>query len=164
MARTKLAVLTLTISIFLLVAAGTASAATDFNASFSGKSGGCEPTYFRCASGRVAGYGPARWNYRFEIVEFTSRSCAKIASQTRIRLTSDGSRLDLEGEGEICFPGNSTNAPGSFVSNGNPFRTTETWTVADATGRFAGKTGSGTSTVHSAGNHASAEYHGTLIP
>ena len=57
MARTKLAALILTIAVCLVAAlGGTALADTPFNASFSGKSGGCEPTYFRCAPGR--GFSP----------------------------------------------------------------------------------------------------------
>jgi hypothetical protein len=160
MARTKLAALTI---LFTLCGAAGASAATPFDASFSGKSGGCEPTFFRCAPGRVAGFGAARWNYRFDVVGQNSRNCFEITSRARIRLTSDGSRIDLRGEGEVCFPGRSTEAPGSLVSNGNPFTARDTWTVESGTGRFAGREGQGTSRVHSAGNHASADYSGTLI-
>jgi hypothetical protein len=164
MARRMLAPITLSLTIAALAASAIpAAAATPFDASFSGKSGGCEPGYFRCAPGRVRGFGEARWNYGFDIVAQDSRSCYEVETRARIRLT-DGSQLDLEGKGQICFPGNSDNAPGSFVSNGNPFRARDHWKVVDGTGRFTGRTGSGTSDVHSAGSHADADYDGTLIP
>jgi hypothetical protein len=165
MARKKLAPLTLSLTIgTLALSAVPAVAATPLDGHFSGRSGGCEPGFFRCAPGTVKGFGSARWNYRFDIVGQDSRSCYEITTRARIRLTSDGSQLDLSGDGRVCFPGNSTNAPGSLVSNGNPFRATDSWKVVSGTGRFAGRTGSGTSDVHSAGNHADADYSGTLTP
>jgi hypothetical protein len=75
----------------------------------------------------------------------------------------DGSTLTLEETGYVCGPGNSLIAPGGVMSYGNPVDGTGTWGVLDATGRFAGLSGSGVDTFRSSGAHFTASYAGTLI-
>ena len=62
----------------------------------------------------------------------------------------------------MTFPGNSTNAPGSLKSWGNPFTYTATWEVVDGTGRFAGADGAGTSVMRGSGAVLRAALSGTI--
>ena len=77
----------------------------------------------------------------------------------------DGSSVVLhEVFGEIMFPGKSTEAPGSFVSFGNPFSHEGTWTVVpgSGTGGLTGASGSGTLTAMGAGNTFQVWFVGTI--
>ncbi len=70
--------------------------------------------------------------------------------------------LTLEQAGVVTFPGNSTNAPGSAHSFGNPFRYAASWEVTGGTGRFAGAHGTGTSTLRGSGAVLQATFAGTI--
>lgn len=64
--------------------------------------------------------------------------------------------------GVVCFPGQSTLAPGALRSFGNPFTLTASWTVAGGTGIFAGASGSGSAKTQNAGDGGTTTLLGTI--
>jgi hypothetical protein len=112
----------------------------------------CSAPFFLCGTGEVTGYGSA--TSTFEILTFDldpATACGETTFRYTIMLSSGAGTLILTGGGTVCFPGNSTFAPGAMKSFGNPFRLTFTWTVTAGTGVFAGATGSGTGVTKGAG-------------
>ena len=79
----------------------------------------CE--HFLCGTGTVAGYGAA--TSTFDITDFApigDTNCADLSAVRTITLASNGSTLELDEVGTVCFPGNSSFAPGAQKSFGNP--------------------------------------------
>jgi hypothetical protein len=100
------------------------------------------------------------------VISFTNfdaaTSCADIVFRRTITLVEDGSTLVLTETGTICFPGQSTLAPGSLKSFGNPFTIEATFTIDRGTGVFKGASGSGTDQVRTAGDAGSSALSGTI--
>ena len=64
----------------------------------------CE--HFLCGTGTVAGYGAA--TSTFDITDFApigDTNCADLSAVRTITLASDGSTLELDEVGTVCFPG-----------------------------------------------------------
>jgi hypothetical protein len=116
-----------------------------------------------CGTGTVVGFGEA--TSRTELVSFENfdpeTSCADIELRRTITL-EDGSTLILLESGVICWPGNSTNAPGAMKSFGNPFQFEGTFTIVGGTGVFEGATGTGTSEIRTAGDAGHSTLSGTI--
>jgi hypothetical protein len=72
-------------------------------------------------------------------------------AQTTIALTSGAGSLTIAAAGDVCFPGNSQNAPGQLHAFGNPFSIAASFDVIGGTGVFAGAGGGGTATLKGAG-------------
>ena len=151
-----------------LVIAGSAEAATtsalaSFKETF-GRAHSKQPCeHFLCGTGTVAGYGAA--TSTFDITDFApigDTNCADLGAVRTITLVSDGSTLELDEAGTVCFPGNSASAPGAQKSFGNPGAIETTFTVSGGTGVFDGATGSGTDTDMPAGDSGHASLSGTL--
>jgi hypothetical protein len=152
-----------------LVISAPAEAATTsaFKASFKetfGRAHSKQPCeHFLCGTGTVAGYGAA--TSAFDITDFApigDTNCADLSAVRTITLASDGSTLELDEVGIVCFPGNSSFAPGAQKSFGNPGTIETTFTVSGGTGVFEGATGSGTDRGMPAGDEGHASLIGTL--
>jgi hypothetical protein len=149
----------------IAIGPGASAQTTAFRAEFDGpspKPAGCPDGAFVCGHGDVAGFGTADYGYFLDSFARVSASCASYIATVSIALT-DSSTLTLEEAGTVCGPGGSffpQPAPGG--SYGNPVNGNGTWEVQSATGQFAGVTGSGTDTFHSAGAHFTASYVGNL--
>lgn len=140
------------------------AAARSFSASFDDRlrnheAPTCDATF--CLARGSTGPGPATLAVDVTSFEPTGRSTADATTLAVITL-ADGSTLTLEQEGVVRWPGNSTNAPGSLRSFGNPFTYTATWEVVGGTGRFAGADGTGTSVLSGAGAVLRAAFDGTI--
>ena len=120
----------------------------------------CGATF--CLSKGTTSLGPATLAVDITSFEPTGRSTADVGTVAVITLLSDGSTLTLQQAGRFAFPGNSTNAPGSLHSFGNPFTYDAAWTVAGGTGRFDGAQGSGTSAQRGVGAVLRATFSGTI--
>jgi hypothetical protein len=123
----------------------------------------CAPPAFFCGIGEVEGFGTA--TSTFEILSFDfdpETSCAETTFRYTIMLSSGAGTLVLTENGLVCFPGNSTLAPGAQKSFGNPFRLTATWTVTGGTGVFAGASGNGSSETKTAGESGHTALSGTI--
>jgi len=121
----------------------------------------CE--HFLCGTGTVAGYGAAMST--FDITDFApigDTNCADLSAVRTITLASDGSTLELDEVGTVCFPGNSSFAPGAQKSFGNPGKIETTFAVSGGSGVFDGATGSGTDSDMPAGDSGHASLSGTL--
>jgi hypothetical protein len=121
----------------------------------------CE--HFLCGTGTVAGYDEA--TSVFDITDFVpigDTNCADLSAVRTITLVSDGSTLELDEVGTVCFPGSSSFAPGAKKSFGNPGTIDTTFTVSGGTGLFEGATGSGTDRDMPAGDAGHASLSGTL--
>ena len=114
-----------------------------------------------CLSQGTTSLGPATLAIDVFSFEPTGRSTAAAGTEAVITL-ADGSTLTLQQTGVVTFPGNSTNAPGSLNSWGNPFVYRATWEVTGGTGRFAGAAGTGTSTLSGSGAVLRATFSGTI--
>jgi hypothetical protein len=115
-----------------------------------------------CGEGTVAGFGAA--TSTLDIVSFepiVGTNCADI-TLARVITLADGSALNLDEEGVVCFPGNSFLAPGSLRSFGNPGTFEGTYTVSGGTGVFAGASGTGSSTFKAAGDAGHSFLSGSL--
>jgi hypothetical protein len=152
-----------------LVMAVPASAATTsaFNASFKetfGRAHSKQPCeHFLCGKGTVAGFGAA--TSAFDITDFApigDTNCADLGAVMTITLVSDGSTLELDEVGTVCFPGKSSLAPGAQKSFGNPGVIEMTFSVSGGSGVFEGATGSGTASDMPAGDSGHAHLSGTL--
>lgn len=120
-------------------------------------------TFSFCGTGTVEGFGEA--TSLTELVSFSGFDPETDCGQATFRRTitlEDGSTLVLLEEGTICFPGESSSAPGSLKSFGNPFTFEGTFTVVGGTGIFKGAKGSGTSAIHTAGDAGSSTLSGTI--
>jgi hypothetical protein len=119
---------------------------------------------FLCGTTRdFAGFGRA--TSTFEVLTFEldpATACGDTTIRYTITLSSGAGTLTVFGDGTVCFPGNSTFAPGAMKSFGNPFRLTFTWTVTGGTGVFAGASGGGTGTSKGAGETGHTELSGTI--
>jgi hypothetical protein len=110
----------------------------------------CEEA-FVCASGTVAGLGPATVYLTPTSPEPTEIGCSLFTGIARIVLADGSGTLELSATGTICFPGKSRAAPGGMRSFGNPFRLSLTFVVTGGTGVFAGAEGGGTASGQFAG-------------
>jgi hypothetical protein len=150
----------------LLTAPADAATTSAFDASFKetfGRAHSKPCEHFLCGTGTVAGYGAA--TSVFDITDFApieDTNCADLSAVRTITLVSDGSTLELGEVGTVCFPGNSSLAPGAQNSFGNPGTIRTTFTVTGGTGAFEGATGSGTDTDMPAGDAGHASLSGTL--
>jgi hypothetical protein len=123
----------------------------------------CPAPFFLCGTGEVAGFGPATSTFDLLTFDFDPETrCGDTTFRYTITLSSGAGTLTLPGDGTVCFPGNSTLAPGAAKSFGNPFRLTFTWTVSGGTGVFAGATGSGTGVTKGAGESGHTALSGTI--
>jgi hypothetical protein len=124
----------------------------------------CPAPFFFCGRTRdMAGFGPA--TSTFEILTFDfdpATACGDTTFRYTITLSSGAGTLTLIGDGTVCFPGNSTFAPGAAKSFGNPFGLTFTWTVTGGTGVFAGASGSGTGASKGAGESGHTALSGAI--
>ena len=119
-----------------------------------------------CGTASIAGYGNAEYRWFLGGTGKPSGSCGHLSRlfdyDAIVMFTlPDGSKLKLHEMGTLCAPGNSfpTGGPNSY---GNPQSFNAHWQVVLATGKFAGLTGSGTSSGAFAGAAIGAQYHGTL--
>ncbi len=150
----------------LISAPADAATTSAFEASFKetfGRAHSKPCEHFLCRTGTVAAYGAA--TSVFDITDFApieDTNCADLTAIRTITLVSDGSTLELEEVGTVCFPGSSLFAPGAQKSFGNPGTIETTFTVTRGTGVFKGATGSGTDTDMPAGDAAHASLSGTL--
>jgi hypothetical protein len=123
----------------------------------------CAPPFFLCGTGDVAGFGPATSTFEILTFDFNPETaCGDTTIRYTITLSSGTGTLTLLGDGTVCFPGNSTFAPGAMKSFGNPFRLTFTWTVTGGTGVFAGASGSGTGLSKGAGESGHTALSGVI--
>ena len=156
-------VLTLASSL-LLATAGTASAqTTTFNAEVKNKiqrPEGCPDGAYLCGDAAIAGFGPAQFRWFLNSFEPVSQSCGDYTATVTFTL-ADSSTLTLDEAGRDCSPGNSFSSY-PLHSYGQPQEASGTWVVQDATGQFAGMTGSGTNTLRIRGADFRATYTGTL--
>jgi hypothetical protein len=150
----------------LLSAPANAATTSAFDASFKetfGRAHSKPCEHFLCGTGTVAGYGAA--TSVFDITDFApieDTNCADLSAVRTITLVSDGSTLELDEVGTVCFPGNSSLAPGAQKSFGNPGTIRTTFTVSGGTGVFEDAIGSGTDTDMPAGDAGHASLSGTL--
>jgi hypothetical protein len=138
---------------------------TSFNAEIKGHAPaprGCPDGASLCGDGTINGFGPAQYRLFITSFEPTSERCGDYTATTTFTL-QDGSRLTLDETGEACGVGRRF-FTGGERSYGSPRTHNGSWEVQGATGRFAGRTGSGTAAAHFAGAHISATYTGTLQP
>jgi hypothetical protein len=156
----------LLVSLLIEAPAGAATTSV-FQASFKetfGRAHSKQPCeHFLCGTGTVAGYGAA--TSTFDITGFApigDTNCADLSAVRTITLVSDGSTLELDEVGTVCFPGESSFAPGAQKSFGNPGMIETTFTVSGGNGVFDGATGSGTDTDMPAGDAGHASLSGTL--
>jgi hypothetical protein len=160
--------------LFLLLTAAVAGAPTvgawaqttvSFQAQFKeafGRAASKPCEHFLCGRGVVDGFGKATSTLdvtSFEPIEDTN--CADITLQRVITL-SDGSTLQVDEEGVVCFPGNSFFAPGAQRSFGNPGTFEGTFTVTEGTGVFSGAEGTGSSRFRAAGDAGHSSLSGTI--
>lgn len=123
----------------------------------------CSAPFLLCGIGEVAGFGSA--TSTFEILTFDfhpETACGDTTFRYTITLSGGGGTLILTGDGVVCFPGQSTFAPGAAKSFGNPFTLTFTWRVTGGTGVFTGATGSGTGVTKVAGESGHTVLSGTI--
>lgn len=130
------------------------------------KPAGCPDGGVVCGDATIAGYGTGEYLYVLTSVTPLPDACdGSFAGGYTAIVTftlADGSELTLDEAGHVCGPGESLIAPGGLVSYGNPVEGVGAWDVAEATGRFAGLTGSGTDTFRSVGARIVATYIGTF--
>jgi hypothetical protein len=154
----------------LMLAAPTAARTTvSFEAKFqegfgraTARSCPASETFSFCGEGTVAGFGHA--TTFSELVSFSGTDetgCGEAVFQRTITL-DDGSTLVLLETGTVCFPGESSTAPGSLKSFGNPFTFEGTFEVIRGTGTFKGATGTGTVVTRAAGDTGTSTLSGTL--
>jgi hypothetical protein len=119
-------------------------------------------TFSFCGEGTVAGFGHA--TTFSELVSFSGTDetgCGEAVFERTITF-DDGSTLVLLETGTVCFPGESSTAPGSLKSFGNPFTFEGTFEVVGGTETFKGATGTGTVVTRSAGDTGTSTLSGTL--
>ena len=123
----------------------------------------CSAPFLVCGTGEVAGFGSATSTFEILTIDFDpATACGETTFRYTITLSSGAGTVTLTGDGTVCFPGNSTFAPGAMKSFGNPFQLTFTWTVTGGTGVFAGATGSGTGVTKTAGESGHTVLSGTI--
>jgi hypothetical protein len=148
---------------FPATAKTTVSFSADFKETF-GRANSKPCDHFLCGTGTVAGHGDA--TSVFDLTSFSpieGTSCGTLTAVRTITLSSDGSTLRLDEDGIVCFPGESSNAPGAQHSFGNPGEIDTTFTVKRGTGVFQGAKGSGTDSVNAAaGDNGHSSLSGTL--
>lgn len=123
---------------------------------------GCPEDAFICGTAAITGFGSAAYSFSLGSLQLVSESCGSYDADVTFTL-EDGSSLTLGESGIVCGPGKSffpVPAPGG--SYGNPAGGNGIWNVITATGRFEGRTGSGTNTFQSAGASFHAIYTGLL--
>jgi hypothetical protein len=117
--------------------------------------------HFLCGTGTVMEFGDATTTV--DLTSFTppieGTNCGLATADQTIRLVRDGSTLQLEISGTVCFPGNTFEAA---MGNGDPFHAEATFTVKLGTGIFDGAKGSGTNESTGAGDQAHDAFSGTL--
>jgi hypothetical protein len=119
--------------------------------------------HFLCGTGTVEGYGKA--TSAFDLNDFQpieGSTCGAFTAVRVITLVADDSTLTLDETGQVCFPGNSSLAPGTEVSNGLPALIDGLFVISDGTGVFAGATGAGTDHDRNAGDQGHATLDGTI--
>jgi len=151
----------------VLVTAGPASAETvSFNARLIGHitraSAGCPEGASLCGQATIDGFGPAQYFFFFGSFEPTSEACGNYTGTITTFTLEDGSTLTVEESGVACGPDHSFLKGPLFTAYGNPRAFSGTWEVQEATGQFAGVTGSGADTGRTAGAAVQATYSGTL--
>ena len=157
MRRSILVVCLMAVVLLVPTSAG-AQTTTQVTATFTGhtpKPNLAERPIALCGAGQFGSFGQATFTIIPVSVTTTSRSCADATAIGIVTLIDGSGTLQFELNGQICFPGNSSNAPGQSGSYGNPFRASGTVTVTGGTGAFAGATGGGTGQLRSAGAHMS---------
>jgi hypothetical protein len=117
--------------------------------------------HFVCGTGTVVGFGDAT-----TIADLTSfsppiegQNCGLFTADQTITLVGDGSTLQLEISGTVCFPGDTFDAA---MGNGEPLHVEATFTVLLGTGIFQGAKGGGTNESKGAGDQAHDTFSGTL--
>ena len=111
---------------------------------------------FLCGDAAVEDYGDAKYTRARTSSSPTSKSCTDYtAVDTFTR--ADGSTLTLDVAGTACAQGkNAPNVTGAASVNGD-------WTVREASGKFAGLSGEGTTSLEFYGNNFTASYTGTVV-
>jgi hypothetical protein len=160
-----LIVLCLLLVSLVLAAPVGAQTTQNFDAGFKGnqpkkEAGACGALL--CATGTIDGFGAAIFAITPTSFSQTSRSCGDVTAIVTVTLTDGSGTLGLAASGQLCFPGNSGNAPGALRSFGNPLTATADFTIVGGSGVFAGASGSGTASVRAAGAHLSGSLDGTL--
>jgi hypothetical protein len=161
-----LAVAGLVVTLVLAALPASAKTTVAFSAEFKetfGRANSKPCSHFLCGVGTVAGFGSA--TSAFDLTDFApieGTNCGNLEGIRVITLASDGSTLTLDETGTVCFPGQSSFAPGAQMSFGNPADINTTWTVDRGTGVFRGAKGSGTDSDHNSGDEGHASLKGTL--
>ena len=150
----------------LLMSAPAAQAQTEpFSASFKGKQTRNDPPCpgaLFCGEGTVAGYGAASFSVIPTSIGPLEGSCQTATALTFITLADGSGSLTFSATGDVCYPGNSQNAPGALRSFGNPFNIAATYEVTGGSGVFAGAGGEGTATLKGAGAQTKLTASGVL--
>ena len=156
----------LTVTCVLLLAPSAVAQTQPFSASFKGKQTRNDPPCpggaLFCGNGSVAGYGAATFSVVPTSIGPLTGRCAPVTALTTIALADGTGSLTIAAAGEVCYPGNSQNAPGQSRSFGNPFRIAATFDVIGGTGVFAGADGGGTATLKGAGAQSKLTASGVL--
>ncbi|MEU4289720.1 hypothetical protein AB0E63_15965 [Kribbella sp. NPDC026596] len=148
-------------TVSVLVARPAAAQTTDFSAEIKGHAQlpvGCPDGAQLCGDASIDGFGAAQYRFFIDLPLPTTEPCKDYTATARFTL-ADGSTLTLIEAGVGCGTGK------TFIKGngyGAPRRASGSWEVQDATGQFAGMTGTGDLTRHFAGAHLSSTYTGTL--
>ncbi len=142
-------------------AANVAAATPTFTASFVNIYSQCPtspPTLVFCGNGTVAGFGRASsiaW-LTAPPAPIPDSDCLEIHAVRQITLANGSGSLTLAENGTLC--------PRSSAASdrGSPYTVAKTYTIAGATGVFAGATGAGSDVNRSAGNEQVSVLHGSI--
>ena len=148
---------------------GVASAQTPFQATVKANGPGPAGCAFICGTADIAGYGQATWTWTppSDFAPVNGPQCIPYGDQgifaqvTFVLPDALNSTLVLNERGSVCTPGGSnSNQPYGFPGHvGHPAYVNGTWSVASATGQFAGLAGAkGNDALHAAGREASGSY------
>jgi hypothetical protein len=149
------------LAVSLLLARPAAAQTTDFSADIKGHTQlpvGCPDGAQLCGDASIDGFGAATYRFFLISIQPTGEPCREYTARASFTL-ADGSTLTLIEAGVGCGTGKTFLKGNGY---GAPRRATGSWEVQDATGQFAGMTGTGDLTRHFAGAHLSSTYTGTL--
>ena len=118
---------------------------------------GCPNGAYLCGDADIVGFGSAEFRWYLVSFEPVSQSCGDYTAIVTLTL-GDGSTLTLDEAGTDCGPGQSFSSYPAH-SYGQPQIADAEWVVQDGTGVFAGRTGSGTNTLHITGARITATVH-----
>jgi hypothetical protein len=153
--------------------AGVASAQTPFQATVKANDPSPAGCAFICGTADIAGYGHATWTWTppSDFAAVNGPQCIPygdrgiFAQVTFVLPDALNSTLLLNESGSVCTPGgsNAFQPYGPTAPVGHPTHVNGSWSVASATGQFAGLNGAkGNDALHAAGRETSGSY--TVTP